>query len=107
MSSSERFAELSNFISKDMRMSHIYQPVMLIELLRRDGKASADEIAKAILLHDPSQIEYYRQITHNMVGRVLTKNHAITTRDKDLYTLNGFSQLNREELDFLISKCET
>jgi len=28
------FAELANFISRDMRMSHIYQPVMLLELLQ-------------------------------------------------------------------------
>jgi hypothetical protein len=75
----KRFNELSDFISQKMRMLHIYQPVMIMELLRRGGKASADEIAKAILLHDPSQIEYYRQITHNMVGRVLTRNHGITS----------------------------
>ena len=102
MSMSKRFNELSNFISKNMRMSHIYQPVMLIELLRRGGKASANEIAKAILLHDPSQIEYYRQITHNMVGRVLTRNHGITSRDKELYALNGFANLSREETSRLI-----
>jgi hypothetical protein len=107
MSTSIKFTELSKFISKDMRMSHIYQPVMLMELLQRGGKASADEIAKAILLHDPSQIEYYKQITHNMVGRVLTKNHAITTRDSDMYALNGFSQLSSEEANLLITECKT
>jgi hypothetical protein len=37
---------LSDFISQKMRMSHIYQPVMLMELPRRGGRASADEIAK-------------------------------------------------------------
>jgi hypothetical protein len=30
-----------------MRMSHIYQPVMLLELLRNDGSASVEQIATA------------------------------------------------------------
>jgi ATP adenylyltransferase len=107
MSASKRFVELSRFVSKGMRMSHIYQPVMLMELLRRGGRASADEIAKAILLHDPSQIDYYKQITHNMVGRVLTKNRGITSRDKDVYSLNGFPELSPEEANRLIEQCES
>ena len=63
-------------------------------------------LQKRFLLHDPSQVEYYRQITHNMVGRVLTKNHGITSRDKELYALNGFADLTREETNLLISQCE-
>ena len=56
-----------------MRMSHIYQPVMLLTLLQQGGKCSETEIAKAISIHDPTQIEYYEAITRNMVGRVLTR----------------------------------
>jgi hypothetical protein len=37
----KRFDELSDFISQKMRMSHIYQPAMLMELLRRGGKAAS------------------------------------------------------------------
>ena len=43
---SKQFDELSNFILNEMRMSHIYQPVMLIELLGRQGSASTTEIEK-------------------------------------------------------------
>ena len=35
---------LSGFIQHTMRMSHIYQPVMLMELLNRGGSASRREI---------------------------------------------------------------
>jgi len=49
---SKQFDELSNFILNEMRMSHIYQPVMLIELLGRQGSASTTEIAKSLLRHD-------------------------------------------------------
>ena len=42
------FDELENFIANNMRMSHIYQPVMLLKLLDKDGRCHQDEIAKAI-----------------------------------------------------------
>ena len=60
---SERFDELSDFIRKKMRMSHVYQPAMLIELLQNEGSASVESIAKSLLVRDPSQIEYYENIT--------------------------------------------
>ena len=59
-------------------MSHIYQPVMLMTLLKNKGKASVKEIAQSILNQDPTQIEYYSEIVKNMVGKVLTKNRGIT-----------------------------
>ena len=56
---SETFENLKNFILNDMKMVHIYQPVMLTELLKSEGKATVYEIAKSISREDPSQIEYY------------------------------------------------
>ena len=67
---SKKFEDLSNFISNQMRMSHIYQPVMLIELLSNRGSVNISDIAKALLVRDISQVEYYEHITKNMVGRV-------------------------------------
>ena len=81
----KRFEDLSDFIRNQMRMSHIYQPAMLVELLQNGGQASVTEIAKALLSRDISQIEYYEQITKNMVGRVLTKNRGITDKDGNTY----------------------
>ena len=51
------FNDLEEFISTKMRMSHIYQPVMLLTLLDNAGRCHQQEIAKAILAHDPSQID--------------------------------------------------
>jgi ATP adenylyltransferase len=78
------FERLRDFIQKRMRMSHIYQPVMIRELLINGGKASIRSIASAFLSRDESQLEYYEQITKNMPGRVLTK-HGIVERDGDHY----------------------
>jgi len=44
-------------------MSHIYQPVMIKELLTSGGKSSIRNIAAAFLARDASQLEYYEQIT--------------------------------------------
>jgi hypothetical protein len=65
-----------DFIRKRMRMSHIYQPVMIKELLTSGGKSSIRNIAAAFLARDASQLEYYEQITKDMPGKVLAK-HGI------------------------------
>ena len=38
------YRELQDFISNKMRMSHIYQPVMLMELLSNNGSSSVEGI---------------------------------------------------------------
>ena len=103
---STTYKTLRDFIQHQMRMSHIYQPVMLRELLKRRGKASVTTIAKALLSRDQSQIEYYEAITKNMVGKVLTKNRGITERDGDEYVLKGFADLSAEQQQELIGLCD-
>jgi len=89
-----------------MRMSHIYQPVMILELLNRNGIANKREIAEAILSYDESQKEYYEKITSSMVGRVLTKNNNLTTKTKHIYSLNGFENLNKSQIEELKLICK-
>jgi ATP adenylyltransferase len=76
------FEHLRDFIQKRMRMAHIYQPVMIKELLTHGGRASIRNIAAAFLARDASQIEYYEQITKDMPGSVPAK-HNIAERDGD------------------------
>lgn len=101
-----KFEELQRFIRDEMRMSHVYQPVMLIELLRNGGHASTTEIAKALLSHDRSQIEYYEKIVQQMPGRVLTANRGITEREGKEYRLKGFEELTSEQVGELVLLCE-
>lgn len=98
------FSDLKKFITQDMSMSHIYQPVMLIELLKNQGAASEEDIAKVILNRDPTQLDYYIDKVKNMVGKVLA-NRQITTKDKSIHRLNGFSDLTKEQIDELINLC--
>ena len=88
-----------------MRMSHIYQPVMLMTLLEQDGASSEREIAQAILSHDESQTEYYQKITRDMVGRVL-RSHGIVTRNGQTYRLEGYGELSTEQVETLVALCQ-
>ena len=99
------FGELTNFIQNRMRMSHIYQPVMILTLLRNQGRCHESNIAKAILEYDQSQIEYYTKITNNMVGRVL-RNHQIVEKHQQHYTLVDFDTLSPTDIQALITLCE-
>ena len=103
---SSTYGVLEKFIRAQMRMSHIYQPVMLGELLEHGGRRKITDIAKALLSYDQSQIEYYEQVTKNMVGRVLTTNWGLTKRIDDEYRLNGFDDLSNEEINDLVSLCK-
>ncbi len=99
------FDQLREFILHGMRMSHIYQPVMLMELLKRGGSASVNQIAQSLLVRDHAQLEYYETITKNMVGRVLTKNRGITEKEGNAYTLKGFNSLSATQREELIALC--
>ncbi|WP_443641053.1 HIT domain-containing protein [Candidatus Njordibacter sp. Uisw_039] len=98
------FKDLEEFIANKMRMSQIYQPVMLLTLLENAGRCHQETIAKVILAHDPSQIEYYTKITNNMVGKVL-RGRSIVEKDKKDYTLNGFESLTPENIETLKQLC--
>jgi len=68
---------LRDFIQNRMRMSHIYQPVMIKALFANGGQATTEEIAKSLLAYDQSQVEYYSLRTKAMVGKVLTSNGIV------------------------------
>ena len=90
-----------------MRMSHIYQPVLLIDLLENKGLHHERDIAKSLLSYDKSQIEYYTKIANNMVGKVL-KNHKIVSRDKNTkeYSLSDFDTYTELQKQELVNLCK-
>src|SRR5215204_2517390 len=100
------YERLADFVQKRMRMSHVYQPVMLMALLRGRGRCSTTEIAKSILAHDESQVEYYEKVTNNMVGRVL-RTHGIVEKDGSEYYLVGYVDLDSEQVDHLVELCQS
>jgi 5-methylcytosine-specific restriction endonuclease McrA len=100
-----RFEDLVQFIERDMRMAHVYQPVMLRKLLYQGGRASRKDIARALLNEDRSQLDYYSEITRNMVGRVLT-NRQVVKRDGTNYELLGYEKLTQLQVQELKNACD-
>lgn len=101
----ETFEKLKKYITEEMRMSHVYQPVMLLELLSNNGHSSVKQIAEAILRKDPTQIEYFSEIVKNMVGDVLTKKREITEKVGQSYHLKGSTSLTADQIEDLKSLC--
>jgi hypothetical protein len=58
--SSVGIENLRHFLLREMRMSHIYQPLMIRTMLLRGGHATTREIAAAILAEDESQLDYFQ-----------------------------------------------
>jgi len=101
---SSAYDRLAAYINQRMRMSHIYQPLMLMELLGRSSPAPAEDIARRILGEDSSQIDYYTERVKRMVGRVLTSN-GITSHAGGVYSLIGADDLSEIERDALLQLC--
>ena len=101
------FEKLKTFLEKEMRMSHIYQPVMIKTLLKSKGSSDVSKIAQELLSYDTSQKEYYELVTKNMVGRVLTNKRKITEKDGTRYSLKGFEKLSNDQIRSLIEICNS
>lgn len=100
------YEQLADFVQNRMKMSPVYQPVMLMALLQGSGRSSTSEIARSILAHDESQIEYYENITRNMVGSV-PREHGIVGKEGNGYSLAGYEDLSDDEIERLTDLCET
>ena len=53
MDKNQSFVQLEKYIREHMRMSHVYQPVMLRVLLENGGTAAVEDVAKALLNYGP------------------------------------------------------
>ena len=103
---SKKYSKLKNYISKKMSMSHIYQPLMLIELIKGNGKTSGSNIAKSFLSYDETQIDYYKRITTLMPFKYLSKHFNEIKKSKDNYSFDDFD-LEGNQKDELIKMCSS
>jgi ATP adenylyltransferase len=110
---SKTYGRLKDFIDNRMRMEHVYQPAMLIECLTRGGTASVTDIARNLLGHDTSQVEYYENVTKGMVGRVLSsERNKVTERLTEGSRIEGYripytETMSDDEIKELISLCQS
>ena len=68
--------QLTQFIRREMRMSHIYQPLMIKTLLENGGEAATRQIAAAFLAHDETKGQLESAFT-DLVSRLVPKSEYI------------------------------
>src|SRR5512145_1248185 len=81
-----RFPDLLAFVTTRMRMSHIYQPLLIRALVDAGGAATLRQLAHAFLAQDESQLRFYEQRIKEMPLRVLAK-HGVVQHDGQLVSL--------------------
>lgn len=99
-----KYEDLKSFIEEKMRMSHIYQPLLIKILVDSGGSATVRQLALSFLGYDESQIRYYESTLKSMPIKVLSK-HGIIKKDGDLVTLK-VSKLSFEQKAELKKICE-
>ena len=96
-------ASLQDFIGRQMRMSHVYQPLLIRLLLESGGKATVRQLARGFAAEDAAQISYYETRIKQMPLPVL-KRHGVITKDGDLVSLD-VDQLSFKEVVSLQAEC--
>lgn len=99
-----KYNQLKEFIEDRMRMSHIYQPLMIKILIEAGGAATVRQLALSFLGYDESQIRYYEKTLKNMPIRVLSK-HGVVKKEGELVSLQ-IDKLSFEQKAELKKICE-
>ena len=81
------FDQLVDFLENKMRLSHIFQPLLIKSLVEAGGSATLRQLAFAFVSQDESQLLYYEKKIKEMPLKVLL-NHEVLRRDGDLVSLN-------------------
>ena len=82
------FTELCDFVTNRMRMSHIYQPLLIRCLVDAGGSATIRQLAQELAVNDESELQRYEKTIRAKPLRVLTK-HSVVNRSDDLVSLSA------------------
>ncbi|MFC2122751.1 HIT domain-containing protein [Bacteroidota bacterium] len=80
------YEELHGFVSKKMRLSQIYQPLLIKSLIEAGGTATVRQIATIFLTQDEGLIKRYEKKSKEMPIRVLSE-HGVVKKQGDLVSL--------------------
>ncbi len=97
------FEELQDFLENRMRMSHIYQPLLVRSLVESGGAATIRQLAQSFLTQDESQLQYYEKRIKEMPLKVLSRHNVVAHQD-DLVSLNT-GPLSFEQKAEIIMTC--
>lgn len=98
---------LKQYIEKDMQMTHMYQPLMLMTILESGtGAASARDVARSFVSRDPEYLDYYTRIVKRWPQKTL-RNHNIIEYDRGtkLYSIPFDTAITGRQRSRLIKLC--
>ncbi len=102
------FEEFREFLLYEMKMTFIYQPLVLKVLLENGGKATPRQIAEVILGYDEAQIDYYTRVVKRYPRQVLTRRGIISAdRDGKFVLTLPIDSLHGSQLQELIDLCNS
>lgn len=101
------FEELRYFLKHQMKMTFIYQPVVIRALLENQGQASVREIARSVLSFDEAQVDYYIRVIKRYPKQVLTQHGVIETQSNGILRLTlPIDELTEDQRAELIGLCD-
>lgn len=65
--------EIITFINTKMKMSHVYQPLLIKTLVEAGGVATLNQLARAFAAADESQVRFYERRIKQMPLKVLKR----------------------------------
>jgi len=89
------YDELLDFLKNRMRLSHVYQPLLVLYLVRAGGRATLRQLAVSFLVGDDSIVDYYVERIRQMPVPVLA-GHGVVQREGDVVRLTT-GPLTREQ----------
>ncbi len=93
------FKELKNYLSKKMKLNHLYQPLLIRELIDTGNTSTIRQLAIAFLKNDESQISYYEKRLKDMPIKVLSKHGVINLKDNMIkLSVSKLSFCQKEEI---------
>jgi hypothetical protein len=98
-----KFSDLLSFIQFKMKMSHVYQPLLIKTLVESGGVATVTQIARVFSAADENQVRFYEARIKEMPLSIL-KRHKIVTVDKGVVTLD-ISKLSFTQRTKLVAAC--
>lgn len=99
-----KYEQLVDFIANRMRMSHIYQPLLIMSLIDAGGTATLRQLAVSFLSRDESEIMYYEKKIKEMPLRVLKK-HGVLESQGNVVSLT-VENLDLQQRSVVRMRCE-
>jgi ATP adenylyltransferase len=98
------FSGLKTFLKSKMKLSHVYQPLLIKELIENGGKCTTRQLAVFMLKYDESQIRYFENRLKDMPIKILQK-HKIINFKNDVVELD-INNLSFEQKAEIRKICE-